>query len=43
MNRGDKELAKLAAIIVSGVLLLAVVSFISFKSTHLNETNKTTY
>ncbi len=30
MNRGDKELAKLAAIIVSGVLLMAVVSFISF-------------
>ena len=30
MNRGDKELAKLAAIIVSGVLLVAVVSFISF-------------
>lgn len=30
MNRGDKELAKLAAVIVSGVLLLAVVSFISF-------------
>jgi hypothetical protein len=30
MNRGDKELAKLAAVIVSGVLLMAVVSFISF-------------
>ena len=30
MNRGDKELAKLASIIVSGVILMAVVSFISF-------------
>jgi|APHig6443717817_1056837.scaffolds.fasta_scaffold1579792_1 hypothetical protein len=30
MNRGDKELAKLASIIVSGVLLMAVVSFIAF-------------
>jgi len=30
MNRDDKELAKLAAVIVSGVLLMAVVSFISF-------------
>lgn len=30
MNRGDKELAKLASIIVSGVLLMAVISFISF-------------
>ena len=32
MNRGDKELAKLAAIIVSGVLLIAVVSFIAFST-----------
>jgi hypothetical protein len=30
MNRGDKELAKLTSIIVSGVILMAVVSFISF-------------
>jgi len=30
MNRGDKELAKLASIIISGVILMAVVSFISF-------------
>jgi hypothetical protein len=32
MNRGDKELAKLAAIIVSGVLLMAVISFIVFST-----------
>jgi hypothetical protein len=30
MNRSDKELAKLASIVVSGVLLLAVILFISF-------------
>jgi hypothetical protein len=30
MNRGDKELAKLASVIVSGVILMAVVSFIAF-------------
>lgn len=30
MNRGDKELAKLMSVIVSGVLLVAVISFISF-------------
>lgn len=30
MNREDKELAKLASIIVSGVILMAVVSFIAF-------------
>lgn len=27
MNREDKELAKLAAIIVSGVLLMAIIAF----------------
>jgi hypothetical protein len=32
MNRGDKELAKLAAVIVSGVLLMAVISFIAFST-----------
>ena len=30
MNRQDKELMKLASIIVSGVILMAVISFISF-------------
>lgn len=30
MNRGDKELAKLMSVIVSGVLLVAVILFISF-------------
>lgn len=30
MNRGDKELAKLMSVIVSGVMLIAVISFISF-------------
>jgi hypothetical protein len=30
MNRSDKELAKLASIVVSGVLLVAVILFISF-------------
>lgn len=30
MNRGDKELAKLISVVVSGVLLIAVILFISF-------------
>lgn len=30
MNRGDKELAKLMSVIVSGVLLVAVILIISF-------------
>lgn len=32
MNREDKELAKLASIIVSGVLLMVVLSFIVFST-----------
>jgi len=30
MNRGDKELAKLISIIVSGLLLVAVILFMIF-------------
>jgi hypothetical protein len=32
MNRQDKEIAKLAAIIVSGLLLMAVISFVVFST-----------
>jgi|694.fasta_scaffold20520_20 hypothetical protein len=32
MNRGDKELAKLISVIISGLLLMAVILFISFST-----------
>ena len=32
MNKQDKEIAKLGAIIVSGILLMAVISLIAFST-----------
>jgi len=32
MNRQDREIAKLGAIIVSGLLLMAVISFVAFST-----------
>ena len=32
MNRQDREIAKLGAIIVSGLLLMAIISFVAFST-----------